>query len=254
MTDSARILVIEDEPDLAHLVEVNLAIAGYQVEIAADGAAGLERARARRPALVLLDVMMPVMDGWQVLRSLKQDDELADVPVIMLTALSEERDLIRGHLQGAIRYLTKPFEMRTLLTAVEEGLREPDEKELAARRQRVRSLLQRLAELDSGRAGGSAVRLSGLEATPSRTPDVARVTEADRAKADRLTDKQRYVAAQLARGRSARGLAEDLGVSRSNVYATRKRIARKLGVPPEEVADEARRIGIAGGPTAAEGQ
>ena len=167
MAAGKHILVVEDEADLASLVEVNLDLAGHRVSIARDGAEGLTMARREEPDLILLDVMMPVLDGWQVLRSLKEDDGLQDIPVVMLTALSEERDLIRGHLQGAVRYLTKPFEMRMLLKAVEDGLRTPDETELKERRAKVRLLLQRLAELDSGRAGGeSPVRFSKLENPP----------------------------------------------------------------------------------------
>lgn len=242
--DTAKIVTVEDEEDLAHLVRVNLELAGYDVSVARDGAEGLTTVKNERPDLVLLDVMMPVLDGWQVLRSLKEDPELRDIPVIMLTALSEERDLIRGHLQGAVRYITKPFEMKTLLDAVREGLEPADEEELERRRERVKTLLQRLAELDSGRSGDGGVRFSKLEAPPEVTPATPRISDADRQKLDRLTDKQRYLAEQFAAGRSARELAEELQVSRSNVYATRKRIARKLGVAPDDVAEEAARLGL----------
>ncbi|MBW3619829.1 MAG: response regulator, partial [Actinobacteria bacterium] len=245
VADGKHILVVEDEADLAHLVEVNLDLAGHRVSIARDGAEGLTRARQEHPDLILLDVMMPVLDGWQVLRSLKEDDGLQDIPVVMLTALSEERDLIRGHLQGAVRYLTKPFEMRMLLQTVEDGLRVPDDAELQERRTKVRLLLQRLAELDSGRAGEHGVRFSKLESPREVRSAPAAPSVADRSKLDLLTGKQRYVAAQLAAGRSARDLAEELDVSRSNIYATRKRIARKLGVHPDHVADEAKRLGLA---------
>jgi DNA-binding response OmpR family regulator len=245
VAESRHILVVEDEADLASLVEVNLELAGHRVSIARDGAEGLTVARREHPDLILLDVMMPILDGWQVLRSLKEDAELQDIPVVMLTALTEERDLIRGHLQGAVRYLTKPFEMRMLLRAVEDGLREPDEAERDQRRTRVRQLLQRLAELDSGRASESSVRFSKLETPREVRTAPAEPSVADRTKVDLLTSKQRYVAAQLAVGRSARDLAEELEVSRSNIYATRKRIARKLGVHPDLVADEAKRLGLA---------
>jgi DNA-binding response OmpR family regulator len=239
-----RILVVEDEADLAVLVEVNLELAGYDVTTARDGAEGLSVARSDPPDLVLLDVMMPVLDGWQVLRALKQDSGLRDIPVVMLTALSAERDLIRGHLQGAVQYITKPFEMRRLLSAVEIGLTEPTEEEREERRQRTRELLQRLAELDSGRSGTPGVRFSKLEKPPAATASERGVSDAERARLDGLTEKQTYVAEQLASGRSARDIAADLEVSRSNVYATRKRIARKLGVDPESVADEAKRLGL----------
>jgi CheY-like chemotaxis protein/DNA-binding CsgD family transcriptional regulator len=243
VTEDRHVLVVEDEEDLAALVEVNLQLAGYRVSIARDGAEGLTSARTAGPDVILLDVMMPVLDGWQVLRALKEDPALQDIPVVMLTALSEERDLIRGHLQGAIQYVTKPFEMRQLLQAVEVALDTPDAAELAERRRHVRLLLQRLAELDSGRAGEPSVRLSRLERPPEPAP-ASTVGDDDLARLERLTPKQRYIAAQLANGRSARDLADELGVSRSNVYATRKRIGRKLGVPADDVAVEARRLGL----------
>ncbi len=242
--DAKQILVIEDEEDLANLVQVNLELAGYGVEIANDGAEGLAKVRDRTPDLILLDVMMPVLDGWQVLRALKEDHTLRDVPVIMLTALSEERDIIRGHLQGAVRYVTKPFEMRALLAAVEEGLAPPTDEELGERRQKIKTLLQRLAELDSGRPAEQSVRWSKLETPPERKRAVAEPSDADLGRVDQLTDKQRYIAEQMASGRSARDLAEELDVSRSNIYATRKRIARKLGVQPDDVPEEARRLGL----------
>ncbi len=240
-----RILVIEDEPDLVELVRINLELSGHEVLSAADGAEGLTAARHERPDLILLDVMMPVLDGWQVLLALKEDAELEDIPVVMLTALSEERDLIRGHLQGAIRYVTKPFEMRELLRVIEEGLAPLSDEERAERRRRTRLLLQRLAELDSGRAAPEqTVHLSRLE-TPRRAETAApRATPGDRTRLEQLTGKQRYIAEQLAAGRSARELAEELDVSRSNIYATRKRIARKLGINPETVAEEGRRLGL----------
>jgi DNA-binding response OmpR family regulator len=237
-----HVLVVEDEDDLSQLVRINLEIAGYTVDTASDGAEALASIRSDPPDLVLLDVMMPVLDGWQVLRSLKEDDATQDIPVVMLTALSQERDFIRGHLQGAIRYVTKPFEMATLLRAVEEGLSEPDEEERDRRRERVRTLLQRLAELDSGRTGEGGIRWSKIERAPQPTSGPQGPTDEELTRLTRLTDKQRYIAEQLGRGRGARELADELGVSRSNIYATRKRIARKLGVAPDDVADTMARL------------
>ncbi|MBW3562144.1 MAG: response regulator [Actinobacteria bacterium] len=240
--DAARILVVEDEEDLANVVRVNLEIAGYDVEHTLNGAEALDEVRDERPDLILLDVMMPVMDGWQVLRALKEDDDTRDIPVVMLTALAEEQNIIQGHLEGAVRYLTKPFEVKKLLEVVETTL-DPDEEELERRRRTVRTLLERLAELESGRPAGAEVHLSKLE-NPPRRPRGSAPTDEDRSKLAELTSNQRYLADQLAAGRSAREMAQELDVSRSNVYATRKRIARKLGVDPNDVADEARRLGL----------
>lgn len=240
--DGSDILVVEDEDDLANVVMINLRMAGHEVEHATNGAEALEAVRRDPPELVLLDVMMPVMDGWQVLRALKEHEETRDIPVIMLTALAEEQNIIQGHLEGAVRYVTKPFEVEKLLEVVETTL-DPDEEELERRKRTVRTLLERLAELESGRPAGAEVHLSKLE-NPPRPPRSTAPSDEERSKVDELTDKQRYLADQLAAGRSAREMAEELDVSRSNVYATRKRIARKLGVEPNDVADEARRLGL----------
>lgn len=243
-SDKATVLVVEDERDLASLVQVNLELAGYETLLASDGAEGLAYARRATPDLILLDVMMPVLDGWQVLRALKEEEALLDIPVIMLTALGEERDVIRGHLQGAVRYLTKPFEMRALLAAIEDALREPTEEERKAHRERIKRLLTRLAELDSGRRNQDVVQVSRLEPVGTVTATPSPAPEPDRTRLYALTEKQRYITEQFAKGRSARELADELDVSRSNVYATRKRIARKLGVHPDDVAQEARRLGL----------
>lgn len=240
------VLVVEDEEDLASLVEVNLQLAGYSVAMAEDGEKALESIRREAPDLVLLDVMMPGIDGWSVLRSVKEDERTQDLPVIMLTALTEERDLIRGHLQGAVEYVTKPFEMRRLLDAVEAALRPPTDEERAERRRRTMTMLQRLAEMETGRTADPQVRLSGLERTPSGDePTGESATPDQRAGLETLTDKQRWLAAALGAGWPARRIAEHLDVSRSNVYATRRRVARRLGVEPDDVAETAAALGIA---------
>ena len=241
---TGRVLVVEDEEDLRSLVELNLQLAGLDVTTARDGRVALDLVATDPPDVVLLDVMMPVVDGWQVLHQLKADPGTRDIPVIMLTALSEERDLIRGHLQGAVRYVTKPFEMRALVDTVRDALRPPDEVELGDRRRRTRELLQRLAELDSGRTrGGPRVNFAGLERhRPSSDTDQAVVGPDDPRLLDDLTEQQRHVAEQLAEGVGARRIATELGVSRSNVYAVRKRIARRLGIDPDDVAEVTRRL------------
>ncbi len=238
----AHVLVVEDEPDLSDLVRFNLLSRGYVVTTAPDGAEGLTRARTDSPDLILLDVMMPVLDGWQTLKALKSDPVLREIPVVMLTALSDERDLIQGTLSGAIEYITKPFDIDELFHAIEQALVEPDADEVARRRERTINLLSRLSELDSGRERDTTpVRLSKLEnLREPETPEPEPVV--DPALLATLTDKQRYVAEQLGAGRSARDVAEELQVSRSNIYATRKRIGRKLGVGPDEVPETARRM------------
>lgn len=246
MTDhdsNAHILVVEDEDDIAALVELNLELSDYRVTTASNGQVALDRIAEDAPDVILLDVMMPVLDGWQVLRELKEDPDTRDIPVIMLTALSEERDLIRGHLQGSVRYVTKPFQMKDLLQAIEDALTPVDDDALAERGQRTRELLQRLAELDSGRvAAGPRVQFAGLERRRPTVEDEPPPPVGDPKMLDELTEQQRHVAEQLAQGISARQIAQELGVSRSNVYAVRKRVARRLGVDPEDVAQVTRRL------------
>jgi DNA-binding response OmpR family regulator len=117
----SRILVIEDNRDLGFGLRNNLEIEGHQVEVARNGQAGLERARAWRPDLVILDLMLPGMDGFLVLRALRE--ERPDVPVLILSARGEESDKVRGLRLGAQDYVTKPFGVLELLARVEVLLR-----------------------------------------------------------------------------------------------------------------------------------
>jgi DNA-binding response OmpR family regulator len=117
---AARILVVEDEEALLFTVAHNLAKEGYDVVTASRGDDGLRLARERRPDLILLDVMLPGVDGIQVTRLLRRD---TDVPIIMMTALAGERDRVAGLDIGADDYITKPFGMRELLARVRALLR-----------------------------------------------------------------------------------------------------------------------------------
>src|SRR5204862_887434 len=125
MTASAigpkRILVIEDNPDLAYGLRNNLEIEGYEVEVAKDGTRGLSRAKTANPDLVVLDLMLPGMDGFRVLRALRDDGH--GMPVLILTARGEEADKVRGLRLGADDYVTKPFGVLELLARVEALLR-----------------------------------------------------------------------------------------------------------------------------------
>jgi FixJ family two-component response regulator len=182
-----------------------------------------------------------VLDGWGVLAALQSDDSLADLPVIMLTALAGERDVIRGHLSGAMRYLTKPFDVHGLLDTIEDALLPETDEKRRRRRQQLRRFLERLAELDTGRPSiGPRVTFSRLEAPP-RPPTAEERSASALAE---LTPRQREIAGLLADGIEARTIADRLGTSRSNVYAARKRIARHLGVHPDEVGRTARALGI----------
>jgi len=115
------ILVIEDNADLAYGLRNNLEIEGYQVDVAADGTRGLAHARAAPPDLVILDLMLPGLDGFRVLRALRADG--LGLPVLVLTARGEEADKVRGLKLGADDYVTKPFGVLELLARVEALLR-----------------------------------------------------------------------------------------------------------------------------------
>ncbi len=117
----SHILVVEDNPDLSFGLRNNLEIEGYRVTVAEDGPAGLETARSEHPDLIILDLMLPGMDGYRVLRTLR--DEGIVVPVIILTARGEEGDKVRGFRLGADDYVTKPFGVLELLARVEALLR-----------------------------------------------------------------------------------------------------------------------------------
>jgi DNA-binding response OmpR family regulator len=119
----ARILVVDDEPEMVRGLEDNLRFEGYQTLSATDGAAGLALALQEGPDLVLLDIMMPRMSGWDVLRALR--DKQLDIPVIMLTARGEVVDRVLGLELGADDYVTKPFALRELLARVRAVLRRP---------------------------------------------------------------------------------------------------------------------------------
>ena len=115
------ILVVDDDPDIARFVEVNLRSAGYDVAVAGDGEEALERAGELRPDLVLLDVMLPELDGFSVCRELRASGN--ELPVLMLTAKGSEEDVLRGFELGADDYVCKPFSVRELLARVEALLK-----------------------------------------------------------------------------------------------------------------------------------
>jgi DNA-binding response OmpR family regulator len=116
-----RILVIEDNRDLAYGLRNNLEIEGFQVEVCEDGRSGLDAARRASPELVILDLMLPELDGFRVLRALREEG--SRVPILILTARGEESDKVRGLRLGADDYVTKPFGLLELLARVEALLR-----------------------------------------------------------------------------------------------------------------------------------
>ena len=114
------VLIVEDDRNIAELLQMYLEKEGYAVTVASDGGQGLAKYRAIKPDLVLLDVMMPVMDGWSVCKAIRAE---AQTPIIMLTAKGETDDKVSGLKAGADDYITKPFEMREVLARMEAVLR-----------------------------------------------------------------------------------------------------------------------------------
>ncbi|HEY0028876.1 MAG TPA: response regulator [Allosphingosinicella sp.] len=109
MSDPKKILVCDDDPLLVDLLQYRLASRGYEVIVAEDGGKALRRLQEMRPDAILLDAMMPVIDGYEVLRQIREDERIADVPVIMLTARRQEKDIVTALELGANDYMVKPF-------------------------------------------------------------------------------------------------------------------------------------------------
>ncbi|MBP8975073.1 MAG: response regulator [Anaerolineae bacterium] len=128
MTDeskSIRILCIEDDPEMIELVRLILARHGYEVIGAAGGETGLETIEREKPALVLLDLMMPEMDGWEVFQRMRADERMRDIPVIVVTAKAQSIDKVLGlHIAKVNDYITKPFGPSELLSSVIRVLQE----------------------------------------------------------------------------------------------------------------------------------
>ena len=141
-----RILIVEDNPDLAYGLRTGLEIEGYEVDVAPDGERGVDRAKAWDPHLIILDLMLPGMDGYRVLRTLRDDGR--EMPVLVLTARGEEADKVLGFRLGADDYVTKPCGVLELLA-------------------RVSALLRRARQADSRQAPGNIERFGAVEINAS---------------------------------------------------------------------------------------
>jgi adenylate cyclase len=119
-----RILAVDDTPENLEILRMRLEANGYEVATAADGVEGVRKARELQPDLILLDIMMPKLDGIGAVRLLKQDETLRSIPVILVTAKADTRDVVEGLDAGGDDYLTKPFEHRALLARVRSMLRQ----------------------------------------------------------------------------------------------------------------------------------
>lgn len=116
---SKKILAIDDEPDVLDFLELVLERSGYQAVTAPNGTEGLIRAHVERPDLILLDIMMEEMDGWETLRLLKLDEQSSEIPVVILSARTEPKDKIRALQEGAVDFIVKPFSVRESLQKIE---------------------------------------------------------------------------------------------------------------------------------------
>src|SRR5580692_9524847 len=150
---TARILIVDDVPANTRLLEAKLSAEYYQVSSARDGFEAINRARDWQPDLILLDVMMPGMDGYECCRILKENEITLHIPVVMVTALGESAERLRGLEAGADDFLTKPVEYDTLMA-------------------RVRSLVRLKRLLDEWRVRGETARALGLTAHSEGIPDV----------------------------------------------------------------------------------
>src|SRR5438552_2743387 len=118
-----RILVVDDEEDLLELIRYNLSKEGYRVTCASSGEQAMREARGNPPDLILLDLLLPSVDGLEVCKLLKNDSRTKHVPIVMLTAKSEEADMVAGLELGADDYITKPFSPRVLMARIKARLR-----------------------------------------------------------------------------------------------------------------------------------
>ncbi|HWI54860.1 MAG TPA: response regulator transcription factor [Desulfobacteria bacterium] len=150
MTGKPKILIVDDEVHILELVRFNLEKEGYAVIEAIDGQQACDIIKRERPDLIILDLMLPKMDGFEVCRFIQKDNEIDDIPIIMLTARSEEIDKILGLEIGADDYVTKPFSPRELLA-------------------RVKARLRRIAQRDAAHEDNDeTIRLQGLTIDPER--------------------------------------------------------------------------------------
>lgn len=140
-----KVLVIDDNPTIVELIRYAVSLQGsYEVVVAYDGVQGLERIMAEQPDCVIIDVKMPKMDGYKLVRCLRGDPQTAEIPLIILSAMTREEDQLTGLLSGADEYLTKPFKPNALNAAIERVLTLTPEE----RQHRTNSLVQNQADRD----------------------------------------------------------------------------------------------------------
>ncbi len=119
-----KILIVDDEPDFVEFLSIRLKSCDYDVISAADGESGLKKAQEEKPDLIILDVLMPTMNGFEMCKRLKENELTKNMPVVMLTALAQERDLAKGLKEGADCFITKPFSAVDLLYEIKTAMKE----------------------------------------------------------------------------------------------------------------------------------
>ncbi|MCE1246239.1 MAG: response regulator [Firmicutes bacterium] len=122
MTDKGKknkVLLVDDDKQILSSLRVYLELENYQVETASNGQEAIEKVKRNKPEILVLDVMMPEMDGFEVLEQLKAEEQYADIPVVMLTAKSQDIDVLKGFRMGASSYMTKPFNLNELVENIE---------------------------------------------------------------------------------------------------------------------------------------
>lgn len=151
----SKVLVVDDERQIVKLIEVNLLLEDFDVITASDGFEALRRVEEEQPDLIILDIMMPRMDGWEVLRQVRKGEDSQDIPVVVLTARTNDADMIQGWQLGADEYITKPFSPVALVKMVQMVLdRSPEDRRARRKREVVRAqLLRELRERQNGRWG-----------------------------------------------------------------------------------------------------
>jgi DNA-binding response OmpR family regulator len=124
-TAKPRILIVDDDPVIVRLLQINFRLEGYEVDTASRGEEALQRVKEHLPDVVVLDVMMPGLDGWEVCRQLKENPKVSHVPVIFLSARAQDEDRQRGYALGVNEYVTKPFDPAHLVEIVRRSLDKP---------------------------------------------------------------------------------------------------------------------------------
>lgn len=118
-----KILIVEDEEELVRALQIRLANENFETIVASDGEEGLRKAKEESPDLIILDIILPKMNGYSVCRALKHDEKYKHIPIIMLTVKSQQQDIKTGYKGGADHYITKPFEVQDLLSSVKAYLK-----------------------------------------------------------------------------------------------------------------------------------